>query len=145
MIKLVELALFLRRDAQGDYHDRIGFHVKSSRASGNANIYAPKWYYIHYNKNMQKPGYLTRIKLTVVMAIALSCLVTICGANQVDAKEAGWLLKQRHRIYGSVDLFVNNSGVKVVCKDSDYTFTCAAPSWDMVLFSDKRKLVFRRS
>jgi hypothetical protein len=53
-------------------------------------------------------------------------------------------LKQIHRIYGKVDVQITADGARLKGANTDYIFVCSAPAWDMVLFSDKRKLVARR-
>lgn len=80
-----------------------------------------------------------------LLAILLICIPTF-AVTSVTARTTEHLeLKQIHRIYGKIDLLVTRDGARLRGENTDYTFVCQAPDWDMVLFSDKRKLVARRA
>lgn len=82
----------------------------------------------------------------VVSAPAAGATRRIQPAGRATVQPGAHLeLKQIHRIYGKVNVQITRDGALLKGENTDYTFVCRAPSWDMVLFSDKRKLVARRS
>ncbi len=56
-----------------------------------------------------------------------------------------WLITQKQVLYGNVLVYVSKTGVRVVCKSNDYSFSCCAPDWEAIMYSDQRKLVNKRT
>lgn len=74
---------------------------------------------------------------------ALVCIVLSCPP--ANAFESDWRINQKQMLYGQVSVYIAKNGVRVVCKGSDYSFSCCAPTWDAILYSEKRKLVNKRT
>ncbi|HEY9786397.1 MAG TPA: hypothetical protein V6D17_13400 [Candidatus Obscuribacterales bacterium] len=90
-----------------------------------------------------KSQFLIRFACVSTVA-AVSLLVPCVIAKASRPANATWLLKQKHRTYGSVEVYLSDKGVKVISSNADYVFLCAAPSWDAVIYSDKRKVYSKR-
>lgn len=53
------------------------------------------------------------------------------------------MLKQVHRVYGPVTVYVAPNDVRVESARGGFAFVCGAPAWDAVVYSAERKLVCR--
>lgn len=79
---------------------------------------------------------LRRPALAIALSL-LSCVLTIRNASA----ESGWLIKQIHRTYGPLNIYVASKGVRIDCTKNNVSFACNAPDWSMVLYSKKRTSV----
>lgn len=75
----------------------------------------------------------------------LSLLAVFVFIVPALALDCDWLIKQKQILYGNVEVYVGKSGVMILCKENDYSFSCCAPNWDAILSSDKRKLYNKRT
>lgn len=80
--------------------------------------------------------------MKVALKILLIC--TLLAGNPAAAANSGWLLSQKNLLYGKLNVYVWKDGVRAVSLDSDYTFSCCAPDWDAVMYTEKRKLYYIR-
>lgn len=83
----------------------------------------------------------TSRKTAFVWLIAIAWLLS-CPA--LRARQKSWLLEQNHYSYADLKTYVLKDGVKVVCTKNDFEFSCSKPEWDMLLYSEKRKLLCKR-
>jgi hypothetical protein len=98
--------------------------------------------------NAKKLGVLTFISVVFLAQPGVSARPPETGSSAKSTLSASpksrLEMKQLHRIYGRLDVVITRDGAKVKGTGTDYAFVCSAPDWDVVLYSDARKLVARK-
>ncbi len=79
------------------------------------------------------------------LRIGLVSLSIFIFTPPASALDCDWLVKQKQILYGNVEVYLGQSGVRILCKENDYAFSCCAPNWDAILYSEKRKLYNKRT
>lgn len=79
----------------------------------------------------------------LTLAIAL-CLIAYVLTIRDARAESGWLIKQIHRTYGPLNIYVASKGVRIDCLKNNVSFACNAPDWSMILYSQKRMSVCKK-
>lgn len=80
----------------------------------------------------------------ILIASALVLVGNVLTIDKVKA-ESGWLVKQIHRTYGPLNIYIRSRGVRIDCTKSQVSFACNAPDWTMVLYSHKRMTVCKKN
>src|SRR5689334_2960757 len=73
----------------------------------------------------------------------LIILLILIHAQAAWAADSMLVLDQTNSIYGHLTVSLSKLGVRMERKNGDYCLLCVGPSWDILLFSDKTKKVFR--
>lgn len=73
----------------------------------------------------------------------IALIANVLTINDAGA-ESGWLVKQIHRTYGPLNIYIRPKGVRIDCAKNQVSFACNAPDWTMVLYSYKRMSVCKK-
>lgn len=67
------------------------------------------------------------------MAVLSSALAALLSAPAALASEPMLVLKQHHRLFGEVTVYITKSAAKIETAGREKVFLCSAPSWDAIV------------
>ncbi len=80
------------------------------------------------------------------MRTLINCIfLTICfiiGLHPAYAKENGWILTQRSKIFGDQYIYISTHGVKCINPKQGIGWVSQTPNWNITFFNEKTKLYY---
>lgn len=82
--------------------------------------------------------------MKALIVVLICALLAFNPAEAATATNSGWRLTQKNLLYGDVTVYIWKTGVIVASNSKDYCFSCCAPAWDAVMYSENRKVYYSR-
>jgi hypothetical protein len=84
-----------------------------------------------------------RFGSSVSLLVVLTILSCTASCEAASGKERMLVLTQTNNLFGNMTAYVKSDGAKVESADHKKSFLCIAPKWDVLMFNNQRKLIYR--